>query len=69
MEKCGTTSHRLYGDLLTLTRNLKLIKAINHFEQGLSYSKLPEINTAFAKTKLTEAQTSIAIPAETQSNQ
>ena len=66
MEKCGFTSHCLYHDSLTLTRNLKLIQTINRFEQGVCYSKLLVINTVFEIKKLAEA---IAIPAETQSNQ
>ena len=51
----------------SLTRNLDLIKTINRFEHGVSYSKLSEVNTAFAIQKLAEAESSITLSAKTQS--
>ena len=46
------------------------MKSINSFDHGVSYWKLPEINTAFSiYKKLAETESHIALPAESQSNQ
>ena len=48
----------------SLTGHLEVIKTINGFEPGVSYSKVFEINTAFAIQKLAEAESQIALPVE-----
>ena len=51
-----------------LNQYVELIKTINRFEHGVSYSKFLEINTAFVIQKLAESESRIALSAETQSN-
>ena len=46
------------------------MKSINSFDHGVLYSKLPEINTNVSVYKrLAEAESHIALSAESQSNQ
>ena len=48
----------------SLTRNIEILKNNNDFEHRVSYSKLLEISTAFAIQKTAEAESRIALPAE-----
>ena len=50
-------------------RNVKPIKILNCFLNVVLYSKFREVNTAFAIQKIAEAESSIALQAETQSSQ
>ena len=52
----------------SLTRNIELIKTItiNCFDHGVSYSKLFEVNSAFAIQKLAEAESSTVLSVENQ---
>ena len=52
-----------------LTRNIEILKNNNDFEHRVSYSKLLEISTTFAIQKTAEAESRIALPSESRSNQ
>ena len=49
----------------SLTRNVELLQTINSVEHGVSYWKLPAINTAVGIQKLAETESCIALSTET----
>ena len=53
----------------SLTGNTELIKIINRFGHGISYSKTLEIATALALQKMVEAESGVVLPNEVQSLQ